>query len=305
MGANTEIDDGLTDEERAAIASDDDIIETDGDGDEGGNDDDGSDDNAGEGADGAGDDDDDGAAGDEDAAGTGEGADDVAAAADPAAAEQPAGPKAESAPILVVQPPAEAEAKLQEISTQKADLLEKFDDGDITAKEYQTQLEALNRQELDIQLDLREAKLAEKIEAQRQANEWNSTVNGFIAENAQYNPEANPVLYQMLDLEVRRVALTDEFKNRTDMAAGKAILQKAHENIAKATGMQIKPKGKTTPQPKADALPSLHTAPAADHADTKGGKYAVLDRLASTDPIAYEDALMRMPESERNAYLSA
>ena len=300
MGANTEIDDGLTDEERAAIASDDDIIEGDdneegGDdaaaGDEGGNDDEGADDAAGN----------DDAAGD-DAADAAKPADD---AGDDAATEQPAGPQTESAPILVVQPPAEAEAKLQEISTQKADLLEKFDDGDITAREYQTQLEALNKQELDIQLDLREAKLAEKIEAQRQANEWNSTVNAFIKENSRYDPTANPTMYQMLDLEVRRVAVTDEFKNRTDMAAGRAILQKAHENLAKSLGFEVsKPKGKQT-VPKADAAPSLHNTPAADTNDVTGGKYAVLDRLSTSDPIAYEEALMKLSERERDAYLSA
>lgn len=307
MGANTEIDDGLTDEERAALESDDDLVESDGSQSQNAGDDGeaAGDEGKGDGADDAGTGADDGAAGGDDAAGAGEGGDDGSAADAAAAAEQPAVPPAESAPILVVQPPAEAEAKLQDISTQKADLLEKFDDGDITAREYQTQLEALNKQELDLQLDLREAKLAEKLEAQRQQNEWNATVNGFIAENTQYNPESNPTLYQMLDIEVRRVALTDEFKNRTDMAAGKAILQKAHENIAKATGMQIKPKGKTAQQQKPDAPPSLHNVPAADLNDTKGGKYAVLDRLSTSDPIAYEEALMKLPEAERDAYMNS
>ena len=39
--------------------------------------------------------------------------------------------------------------------------------------------------------------------------------------------------------------------------------------------------------------------------DTDGGRFAVLDRLAATDPIAYEDALAKMPEAERNAYMAA
>ncbi|HEX5362345.1 MAG TPA: hypothetical protein VFW49_14860 [Fluviicoccus sp.] len=296
MGANTEIDDGLTDEERAALESDDDIID--------GNQDDPQDPaESDDPQDPPADPDED----PEDPADPAEPVDPPADPQDPPADPEPAPAPAptEHAPILVVQPPADAEAKLQEISTQKADLMEKFDDGDITVKEYQQQIDALNKQEREIELAVHKAQMAAEIEQQRQANEWNATVNGFIAENTQYNPEANPVLYQMLDLEVRRVALTDEFKNRTDMAAGKAILQKAHENIAKATGMQIKPKGKTTPAPKSDAPPSLHNVPAADLNDTKGGKYAVLDRLSTSDPIAYEEALMKLPEAERDAYLNS
>ena len=45
--------------------------------------------------------------------------------------------------------------------------------------------------------------------------------------------------------------------------------------------------------------------PSAEIESTTGGKYAVLDRLASTDPLGYEAALERMSEAERNAYLAS
>lgn len=307
MGTQNEIDDGLTDEERAALALEEDE-EGAGDGEnnnEEGGDNDASKDDAGDG--------DSAAAGDP--AQDGDGGKEAAASdqGGAAGAEDDAGEQggeagvSESGPILIVQPPADADAKLAEISAQKGELLTKFDDGDITAKEYQTELDKLNKQERDIEFAINEAKLAEKIESQRQANEWKATVDAFIATNQRYNPEKSEAMYKLLDLEVRRVATTDEFKGRTDSAAGREILQKAHENLAAQLGFEAKPKAKQDKQPvkKPELPPNLAKVPAAEQNDTNGGKYAVLDRLATTDPIRYEDELMKLSEAERNAYLAA
>lgn len=302
MGVNTEIeiDDGLTDEERAAIASDDDLIDTDT---EEATDDDAAgseaqDDEAGDSAS------DDGAAGGDfpadDAAKSSDDADD---SADDAG--QPAGPTHESAPILVAQPPEGADERLKEIAAQKEALLTQFDDGDITAKEYQLQLDSLAKEERKIEFDLHKAQLAAEMEQQRQANEWRATVEGFIAENPRYNPNTSPRMYQMLDMEVRAVATSDEFKNRTDSAAGRLILQRAHENLAKELGFEVKAKSKKAQAKAESAPPSLHAIPAADTNDVASGKFAVLDRLATTDPLAYEEQLMKLSDRERDAYLSA
>lgn len=289
-------DDGLTDEERAALNEDDG---------------DGAGDGAGEGGtnnEGGGD------GGEAGAAGDGDGATDGAAAAGAAGAggdqggepntEQPAGQAAETAPILIAQAPADADAKLTEIATKKEELLTKFDDGDITAKEFQKELDALAKQEREIERAQDKAQIAADMEAQRQANDWKTTVDAFIRDNARYNPEKNESMYKLLDLEVRRVATTDEFKGRSDSAAGREILQRAHELLAKELGFEAKPQAKPQAK-KPDLPPNLAKVPASEQNDTNGGKYAVLDRLAQNDPIAYEEALMKLPEGERNAYLAA
>lgn len=320
------IDDGLTEEERAALESDDDVIDgaVSGDAEEedvqtGGDDGDNEEDVAEE-PDEDKEDEDDGAdtGVDDGDAGRGDGAaaDDEAISVEEdgaATTQQEKWVHEGGSPLLVAEAPTDADAKLSEISDKKATLIEQFDDGDITAKEYQKQLDVLMREERKIELLIHEAELAKKMEAQRQANEWKSTVDGFIADNARYNPQTSPRMYQMLDIEVRAVAQSDEFKDRTDMASGRAILQRAHENLAKEFGYEsgkaaeAKPAGKAAakPAPKPDATPSLHNTPAADANDVTGGKFAVLDRLASTDPIAYEERLMRLSESERESYLSA
>jgi len=90
---------------------------------------------------------------------------------------------------------------------------------------------------------------------------------------------------------------------------GAKILAKAHENLAAAFNLakpeQPKPDANKPAGPKPDLPPSIHNVPAADANDVTGGKYAALDRLASTNPIAYEEALMKLPEEERNSYLAS
>lgn len=290
---NNEIDDGLTPEERAAIASDDDIIETD---------------DLPEDPKDPADPEDPPADPEDNPADPADPADPVDPPADPV--DTPADPADVPAPteqpVFVAQVPADAEAKLADIASKKEALITQFDDGDITAKEYQRDLDALMKEERQIEQALLEAQIAAKMEQQRQVNEWNATVGGFIAENPRYDPKTSPRMYKMLDAEVREVANSEEFKNRTDSAAGRLILQRAHENLAKELGFEVKPAGKQQQKvPKPTLPPSLHTAPAAEASETSNGKWAVLDRLQATDPVGYEEALMKLSDRDREAYLSA
>jgi len=296
MSTDKEIDDGLTDEERAALAEDEDETTDEG------ADDDQDDAQAGDdGADGDAGDGDDADAGEDPAAAaddTQPAGDDAAAAAEPAAAPQ------QSAPVLIAQPVEDAQAKLADIATKKADLVTRFDDGDITTKEYQQELDALNKSEREIEFAIHETKLAEKMEQQRLQNEWTATVNAFIGANDRYDPAKNPRMYQMLDMEVRAVAGTEEAKTMT----GAQILKKAHENLAEALGFAEQkpaPAAGRKPIPKPALPPSLDKVPAADTPDMTQGRFAGLDRLAQTNPIAYEEALMKLSDSERDAYLAA
>ncbi len=278
-----EIDDGLTDEERAALEED--IDE--GDEDETSIDD--------------------GADSDADAGDDADAGETVAAAADDtvqAAADAAEPAAAPSAPILVVDAPTDADAKLKDIATAKDALIAQFDDGDITAKEYQQQLDALAKQEREIERAVERSALAAEMEQQRLKNEWAATVNAFIEINDVYNPTTNPRMYRALDQEVRDVAGSPEAKTMT----GAQILAKAHENLAQAFGFEAKkeaPAGKVRRVPKPGLPPSLDKVPAAEMLDVTSGKYGALDRLASTNPLAYEEALMKMSDRERDEYLAS
>lgn len=207
------------------------------------------------------------------------------------------------APLLVADAPEDAAAKLSEIATKKEELITQFDDGDITAKEYQQQLDALSKQEREIERAVDKAEIASEMEKQRKYNEWVSTVNGFLDANKMY--KENPRLYRALDQEVKDVAATPEAANWD----GNQILKKAHENLSEAFGFGKQAAadnaGKDTGKGKKQLPPNLAKVPAADTNDMGAGKYAALDRLAAENPIAYEEHLAKMPDAEREAYLAS
>ncbi len=270
-----DIDDGLTDEERAALAEDDetetekvtDDTETE----------------AGKPAE------------------SGEPA--AEPAAKPAAEPEPvAQAKPESAPLLVAPAPEDAEGKLRDIADQKEALLTQFDDGDITAREYQKKLDDISRSERAIERAQDQAELAVKLDRQKQQNDWVSLCGRFIESNPTYRD--NSRLYRALDAEVRDLATKAETANWT----GEQFLEAAHKNLQEAFGFSdaAKPGTKVVAaKQRADLPPNLAKVPAAEVQDTNGGRFAVLDRLANTDPIAYEEAVKALSKAERNAYLAA
>ena len=279
-----EKDDGLTEEERAALAEDDgadtQVAADDADPIE--------DDKAGEQA-------------------AAEAADTAKIAAEAAATEAntkdvtEAAPQ-QQAPILVAPPMEDAAVKLAEIDTKKEALLTQFDDGDITAKEYQKQLDALAREERAIERAQDRAELAAQMEQQRLQNDWNATCNAFVESHPVYKD--NPRLYKALDAEVRELA------GRADTASwsGQRFLDEAHKALKTAFGFaegDVKAPAKDAPRQARDFPPNLAKVPAADVEDTNGGRFAVLDRMASTDPMAYEETLNKMSQTERDAYLSS
>lgn len=295
LGQGKEVDDGLTEQERAALLLDD--------GDDGGAES-GADagkvakDKPVEVADPA------VAAKPEDKA-----VDPVDTSAAPAPAEAKAADAPLAAPVLLVDAPVDVEVRLKAIEMRKDELIKAFDDGEITAREYQQRLDIVAKEERVVEREVDRAKLAAELEDQRQHNDWSATVNRFVSDK---DYSSNPRLYRALDQEVRDVAGTDEGK----MMSGQQILDKAHANLVEAgmvkgtaakAGDKADDKGdpvvKTT-IPKPELPPNLAKVPAAAGTDTGDGRFASLDRLFTSNPLAYEEQLMKMPESERNAYLA-
>ncbi|KDR25955.1 hypothetical protein [Caballeronia zhejiangensis] len=309
------INDGLTDEERAALALDDNGDEIDGSGDGSGAGDGGSDAGdagtaagAGEGGDGGAGAGDAGANADaaaaggadgaaaggagDDAGGSGAGAGDGAGEGAGASGEQPR-------PAFVAEAPADADARLKEIADKKGELRKQYDDGDITFDEFEEARDSLGKQEREIERALDKAAIAADMAQQQAKNDWNSAVGSFLKANTQY--KEGSVLYRALDMEVKRVA------NENPRLSYNEILAKAHEGIVAEFGAPAgkteQAKEETKPGVKKPVLPpTLRNVPSAEHADTSGNKYAALDRLAETDPMAYEEQLARMSKAERDAY---
>lgn len=300
---------GLTDEERALMLEpddDEDLTATVGDLEDKGqpvttakeqaNADDANEDDAGTDVDAGGA----GAAADDDAAQAGHveagNAEDGAAGADEPGA-------APSAPLFVAEAPADAEVKLAEIATKKAELRAQHDDGDITTDELMTQTDTLNKQERDIERAIDRAELAASMEQQRLANEWLTTANKFAADHG-YDAKGNPRQYRALDAEVRDIAVTPEGQKMT----GPQILAAAHANLV-AAGMApakaaVAAPVKKTAIPRPNLPPDLGAFPASGGNDPGEGRFASLDRLQQSNPAAYEAAIAKLPQAELDAYLS-
>ena len=207
--------------------------------------------------------------------------DDAAAAAtetppaDAAATETEAAQQ--SAPILVAQPTADAQAKLTDIETKKEALLTQFDDGDITARDYQKQLDALAKEERKIEFEIHEANLAAKLETQRLQNDWNKTCDAFVDSHPVYKDM--PWAYKELDAAVRDLASKPE----TAQWSGQKFLDEAHKAMVAKYKFPEPAAADKQQRQRQDLPPNLAKVPAANLEDTTGGRFAVLDRMAQKD----------------------
>lgn len=236
------------------------------------------------------------------------------AKADAAAAEaankqqeqQPAEPKAQATPYLVAEAPADAEAKLAEISTKKADLAKQFDDGDVTTAEYQAELDKLNREERTIERQIDRAQLAAELEEQRATNEREATINKFLAD-VEIPRDPKNLRFQVLDAAVRSVA-SDEAN--AELSAPE-IMQKAYDLCveqgvlqAKASTKQVEGKQQQAPAKKQiESPPSLARMPAAEATDTGENRFAWLASIR--DPDKHEREFAKLSAADQEAYLAA
>lgn len=229
--------------------------------------------------------------------------DEPASAADTAAQSAPKDEAPQPRHDALPQAPADADEKLADIAQRKKELVQKFDNGELTSEELFDAKDKLDEEALEIKLSVREAQRA----AEQAERAWfGSIVPDFLASHGAYDAEKNPTVFSMMNAEVTRLQNEAIEAGRNPFVP--SILTAAHENITKAiAGLSGQPPAepkKAAPQPKPEMPPTLANVPAAEHHDVDGGKFASLDRLADRDPLAFEDAFAKLPESDREAYLA-
>ncbi|MDN7179095.1 hypothetical protein M0D69_13940 [Caballeronia sp. SEWSISQ10-4 2] len=222
-------------------------------------------------------------------------------------------------PLFVVDAPANADADLKAISEKKGSLLDQFDNGDITAKEYQTQLDGLNREERKIENAVEKANTATEMNQQQEKNAWLGQVQAFTTTD---HPEYSTSKSRWLALDSFVKEIANDPANA--QLSGPQILAKAHEAVvadlgavagAANTAVKIDPKTNKPvvddkagrPLKGAKVVPpvTLQKVPATDNVDLNDTKFAALDRLGESNPLALEDKLMSMSAADRDEYLSS
>lgn len=214
------------------------------------------------------------------------------------ATDEEAEPEEAAAPVLVATAPDDLDTQIANLAEQKESLVEQFDNGELTAREYQKQLDELAKQEREIERVKFKAELAADMQRQAQANEWAAEVKRFTTEHAQYG---NEYAWNALDQAVRKIANAPENASLT----GRQILEKAHGDLSKAFGWQERKAESAVKVKHAAPPPTLSKMPAAELNDTNGNRFAALDRLMDTDPLGYEAALGKMSKADRDAYLAS
>lgn len=227
------------------------------------------------------------------------------AAATPAAEpEQPAAnaPPPVNVPLIRAEDTTAATTRLAAIDTEADALAARFDDGEMTAKEYGEALKALEAERRDLDWSVRKAALSAEVEEQQTTRAWFTAVNEFIGEHTEIKP--GTLRWTTFDTAVRMVT-SDEanasLTNRQKLDKAYAMLTAEFGGAAPAAA---KPAAPALP-PRPPLPPSLASIPASAVNNADDGRYAVLDRLMEKDPLAYEEAMARMSEADQAAYLAA
>jgi hypothetical protein len=272
---------------------------------------------------------DDGAAADDQPGGTdgdGEGADDAGSSDGAGPGGDATGNPSDAplvadapAPLLVAEMPENAEATFKAIGEKKGSLLEQHENGDITTREYHEQMEALNKEQRDLERAIDKATTAQEMRQQQEINAWVAQAKDFTHKQ---HPEyaTSKVRYMALDAFVREVGADPAnaslsaqqiFEKAHAMveadlgAAPKATSKDGGKDIKGKAGDDLNAAGRPLKGAKVEQPKTLRDVPAAAPNDTgDAGKWAALDRLQESDPEAHEDRLMKMSEADRDAYLA-
>jgi len=203
--------------------------------------------------------------------------------------------------------------KMQELADAKAKLDTDVDDGEITMAEFRKKMDELSKQERDAErvldkqerdLELVKFKATDIEDRERNAAkiEWDKQCGEFLDANPVYRDD--PDKMQTLNSYVITIAKSEP------KLTGPQILAKAHSIVSGEPLVKPEPAkdGKKPPvtTKKPELPPNLSKMPASEGTDTDGdGRWAALDRLQTTDYNAYEKKLGEMSETDRDAYLRA
>lgn len=200
--------------------------------------------------------------------------------------------------------PEEIEAKLKELD-------EKFEDGEISLSEYNAERDPLNLAKI-------KAELASEQNEQVAEQLWQYQQKLFMQDHSEYKD--NPVAMSMLNAALNTLYADESNAGKDGLWFLRNADKLAKEKAAEFTGAnkadELGDLGeKNTPNPpnpprrqgkgkeaKRTAPPTLSQTPQADSSISGDTAFDSMDNL---DGMDLEQALARMPESERDKYLAA
>ncbi len=212
------------------------------------------------------------------------------AAPAPAAEEEATGETVEfrddPAPILNARAPDNAGAVLDRVGAFEDKIERQFYDGEITSREYRDGLRQAADAREEVRWSQRKADLAREMDEQAKEAAWYKEVDRFLSTSGAAVAK-NDMTKTAFDRYVREVTADPANQHLSD----RAQLEKAHKLFMNDFG------------PGFGSAPAHQPAGDGGRGDLGGGKFAALDRLATTDPLAYEKAIAKMSDAEQAEYL--
>ena len=210
-------------------------------------------------------------------------------------------------PLFDAELPADLEAKRVEIDGKEDSLVEQFDNGDITFAEYNKQLRDLSRERRELDRIEFKAELSREAQQNQVEQGWQVAQATFFASHPEID-QGNQAQMAALDYLVRTETQAVLEKGG---AIGVPELERAYAKFKQSFSITDTAKQETKeqsqPKPKKQVVvpPNLGKVPASAATDTDDGKFAHLDRLAESDPMAFEEALGKMTDAQRDEYMRA
>jgi len=212
--------------------------------------------------------------------------------------------------------PQRIQGEIEAIEQKQSQLLEQFDDGEITREEF-----------LEKDKEFR-TELAQQLKAQGKAEAaiedasavYLGQVDQFLADNQQYKPGG--LLFNLLNDKVKTAQA--EARKNGDSPLSIDLVHKAHADILAELGLpakEAKPNGGKEPasaaadgkqdkqqgkQPAKRVMPpNLNSLPSDDINDAAddNGHFAFLSRLAASEPLEYEKRFKAMSAEQQDAFL--
>lgn len=193
-------------------------------------------------------------------------------------------------PLLDTHVPADLPQRLAALDEEKTELVQKFDYGEISAREYSDGLQVIADKRSDVEWMRRKADFAREQHELAITKNWNKTVEEFMTTTASDITAKGEAALLAFDSYVRKVTADPSNARLSDRA-----------QLAKAHKLFVADFGKLSAARRASDY-GAEPGSAADHArDSRD--FAHLDRLADSDPIAYEAAIARMSPDDIDKYL--
>lgn len=234
----------------------------------------------------------------------------------------PAATEEKPDPVLTAIDTTGQQAVIDGAKQERRELLDKYNDGELSDDEYQAQLDALDDKVVEAKTALKEATAQRAQQEEAYRNAWFDRAGEVMEANPVFK-DATPQqalggysVAQVFDEACRHVTGQPQFAGLTLAQKAETAAKIAREYYKQQTGQELAaPKGKGGGKPKAnDGLPERPTGPrpkaiqtlgnvtAATDTEINDGRFASIDR--NNNGLQAERDYGRMSDAEKEAYLA-